>query len=122
MLIITHHFSASLYSLDRQATALLHSNPITWHNIYSPPYTYHLTIYFLYFRQMVRRLEMKSHLITTTVVRSKAGEKMQHFPGIWSHIASKNCKYFPPKAKFPGNEMTKFHIFSIHWTGYISIT
>ena len=20
-----------------------------------------------------------------------------------------NCKYFPPKEKFPGNEMTKFH-------------
>ena len=25
-----------------------------------------------------------------------------------------NCKYFPPKAKFPGKEIPKFHIYSMH--------
>ena len=29
-------------------------------------------------------------------------------------ISPQNCKSFPPKAKFPGNEIPKFRIFSMH--------
>ena len=29
-------------------------------------------------------------------------------------MSPQNCKYFPPKAKFPGNEIPKFRILSMH--------
>ena len=40
-----------------------------------------------------------------------------NFLGIFGRKRPKcpyNCKYFPPKAKFPGNEMTTFNMFSMH--------
>ena len=41
------------------------------------------------------------------------GRKRPKYPSkLW--ISPQNCKYFPPKATFPGNEMTKFHILSMH--------
>ena len=39
--------------------------------------------------------------------------KRQKYPSKW-YISTQNCKDFPPKARFPRNEIPKFHILSMH--------
>ena len=73
---------------------------------------------------------LKCYMITYTRAPSRL-EKMRNFPGIWSKFESKmlifykfseifgrkrpkypsKLQIFPPKAKFPGNEIPKFRIF-----------
>ena len=53
--------------------------------------------------------------LTTMAGKNAKFRNRQKYPSKW-YISPQNCKDFLPKAKFPGNEIPKFHILSMHDT------
>ena len=51
--------------------------------------------------------------LTTMAGKNATFRNRQKYPSKW-YISPQNCKDFLPKAKFPGNEIPKFHILSMH--------
>ena len=63
-------------------------------------------------RNMVTNF-VKNVIFFLQIFRKKSFvKKRQKYPSK-CEISSQNCKDFPPKAKFPGNEITKFQILSM---------